>query len=74
MSRIEYLHRAQELQDAAWDRDQLEPKVAPGSAEEAAALARIDDLRDQERRLSKPFEHSRRTRSKTGGRPFGGFD
>lgn len=75
MSRIGYLNRAQELQDAAWDRDRLEQKISPGSAEEASALARIDELRDEERRLSEPFERSRRRRlSKTGGRPFGGFD
>ena len=41
--------RAHLARAEAWDRETLEPVIAPGSVEEADALARIDQARAEER-------------------------
>jgi hypothetical protein len=40
---------AQLVRESAWDADRALPAIPPGSAKEAAAIDRIDALRDEEK-------------------------
>lgn len=52
---------SQLVRSSYWNRGLGEPVVPPGSAEEDAALARIDELREEEReRLGDTFAARRR--------------
>lgn len=63
MSRAADLARL--VQSSCWNRELGEPVVAPGSAEEDAALARIDELREDEReQLGDTFAERRRRASR----------
>jgi hypothetical protein len=64
-------------QESSWDYHSAQPRVSPGSLEEARALARIDELRDDDlHRQTETFEKrmGRLSRNKYGGRPFGRAD
>jgi len=52
-------------QDAAWNPELLQPRVAPGSAEEEDALAQIDAMRheDDRRQADTPQSRAKRLRA-----------
>jgi len=43
-----HLELARSNSSENWDKERLCPSIAPGSQEEALALARIDELRDED--------------------------